>query len=123
MLRHQGLRRSEQYGYTQTDPRADFFPGHFAGLAFTGESQRENILPRLADRRLRRIVEKCTAFAPKERYSAVAKVRADLLVLDGRGKASLWGSCAALACLLCLCAGFALGRYAEVPGMPRPPAA
>ncbi len=112
----------EQYGYAQTDPRTDIFSlGILLGWLFTGESQREKILPRLSDRRIRRIVEKCTAFAPKERYSSVAKVRADLLALDGRRKKrALWGSCAALACLLCLCAGFALGRYGEVSGMLTP---
>ncbi len=108
----------EQYGYAQTDARADVFSlGILLGWLLTGECNRELILPRIANRRLGRIVEKCTAFAPKDRYPTAAKVRADLLALDGRRqkRAMMW-SCAALACLLCLFAGFELGRYAERTG-------
>ena len=113
----------EQYGYAQTDARADVFSlGILLGWLLTGECNRERILPRISDRRLRRIVEKCTAFAPKDRYPTAAKVRADLLALDGRRqrRAIRW-SCAALACLTCLCAGFGLGRYAERTGFLRGP--
>ena len=109
----------EQYGYAQTDARADVFSlGILLGWMLTGECRREMILPRIANRRLKRIVEKCTAFAPRDRYPAAAKVRADLLALDGRRQrqAMRW-SCAAFASMLCLCAGFGLGRYAERTGL------
>jgi len=115
----------EQYGYAQTDARADVFSlGILLGWLLTGECNRDLILPRIMSRRLGRIVEKCTAFAPKDRYSTAAKVRADLLALDGRRqrRAIMW-SCAALACLLCLFAGFELGRYAERTGFLRDPGA
>lgn len=111
----------EQYGYAQTDARADVFSlGILLGWLLTGECNRELILPRITNRHLGRIVEKCTAFAPRDRYTTAAKVRADLLALDGRRqrKAIMWSS-AALACLLCLCAGFGLGRYAERTGFLR----
>ena len=98
--------------------------GILLGWLLTGECNRELILPRIANRRLGRIVEKCTAFAPKDRYPTATKVRADLLALDGRRqrRAIMW-SCAILACLLCLCAGFGLGRYAERTGVLRAPGA
>ena len=115
----------EQYGYAQTDARADVFSlGILLGWLLTGECNRDLILPRIANRRLGRIVEKCTAFAPKDRYPTAAKVCADLLALDGRRqrRAIMW-SCAALACLLCLLAGFELGRYAERTGFLRDPGA
>ncbi len=108
----------EQYGYAQTDARADVFSlGILLGWLLTGECNRELILPRIANRHLGRIVEKCTAFAPKDRYPTATNVRADLLALDGRRKRRALGwSCAAIVCLLCLCAGFGLGRYAERTG-------
>lgn len=112
----------EQYGYAQTDARADVFSlGILLGWLLTGESNREMILPRIINRRLCRIVEKCTAFAPKDRYATAANVRADLLAMDGRRqrRALGWG-CAVIACLLCLCAGFGLGRYAESTGLLEP---
>ena len=114
----------EQYGYAQTDARADVFSlGILLGWLVTGECSRELILPWIADRRLGRIVERCTAFAPKDRYPTAAKARADLLALDGRRlrRAIKW-SCAALTCLLCLFAGFGLGRYSERTGFLHDPA-
>ena len=109
----------EQYGYAQTDARSDVFSlGILIGWLFTGECSRDLILSGITNRRLGRIVEKCTSFAPKDRYPTAAKVRADLLALDGRRqkRAIMW-SCAILACLLCLCAGFGLGQYAERTGL------
>jgi hypothetical protein len=109
----------EQYGYAQTDIRADVFSlGILLGWLLTGECKRKRILPMITNRRLGGIVEKCTAFSPGDRYPAASKVSADLLALDGRRqrRAIMW-SCAALACMLCLCSGFALGRYAERTGV------
>lgn len=108
----------EQYGYAQTDARADVFSlGILLGWLLTGECNRERILSRIANRRLGWIVEKCTAFAPKDRYPTASKACVALLALDGhrRRRALMWG-CAVFACLLCLCAGFGLGLYAERTG-------
>ncbi|NLV57520.1 MAG: protein kinase [Clostridiales bacterium] len=115
----------EQYGYAQTDARADLFSmGILLGWLLTGECKRELILPGIANRRLRHIVEKCTAFAPRDRYATAARVRAGLLALDGRRQRRILGwSCAVLACLLCLGIGFCLGRYAESAGFLRAPEA
>jgi tRNA A-37 threonylcarbamoyl transferase component Bud32 len=111
----------EQYGYAQTDHRADIFSlGILLGWLLTGECRRDLILPSVSNPRLRRIVEKCTAFAPRDRYPTAARVRADLLALDGRRhRSTLSWTLAALACMLCLCSGFGLGQYAERNGFLR----
>ena len=72
----------------------------------------------IPDRRLARIVKKCTAFAPKDRYRSVAAVRRALGRADGhvQRRALKIGAAAALTIGL-LAGGFALGRYTEV----RPP--
>ena len=106
----------EQYGFAQTDVRSDLYSfGVLLGWLLTGETKRENALPKIADHRLRRIVEKCTAFAPKERYTSAAKICADLAALDGRRRRWTLRIVGVIAlCALCLCGGFALGRWSGV---------
>ncbi|MFH1880124.1 MAG: protein kinase, partial [Bacillota bacterium] len=105
----------EQYGYAQTDVRSDLYSfGILLGWLLTGEAKREAALPKIADRGLKQIVKKCTAFAPGDRYASAARVRADLLALDGRRLRRLLRKlCAAALCALCLCAGFTVGRYTD----------
>ena len=70
----------EQYGFSQTDCRADIFSlGVLLGWMLTGRTS-DFVIP---DRRLARIVKKCTAFSPKDRYSSVAAVRRALVNADG----------------------------------------
>ncbi|HPF86581.1 MAG TPA: protein kinase [Candidatus Limiplasma sp.] len=106
----------EQYGFAQTDVRSDIYSfGVVLGWLLTGEAGRDAALPKIADRRLKKIVTRCTAFAPKERYASAAKVCADLAALDGhRRRQTLRRLCAAALCAVCLCAGFALGRYTDI---------
>ncbi|MEA4845892.1 MAG: protein kinase [Clostridiaceae bacterium] len=106
----------EQYGFSQTDRRADIFSaGVLLGWLLTGESDMGNIMPKLTSPALRRIIKKCTAFAPEKRYASAAKLKADLLNADGhRQKNALRWACCLLACAACLCAGFGIGRYTEV---------
>jgi hypothetical protein len=105
----------EQYGYSQTDNRADIFSlGVLLGWLLTGETKHNVICAKIADRQTRHIVERCTAFAPDERYPSAEKVRAELLRLGGqRRKRALFAACAAVACVVCLCAGFWVGRYTD----------
>lgn len=105
----------EQYGFSQTDCRADIFSlGVLLGWMLTGRTS-DFVIP---DRRLARIVKKCTAFAPKDRYSSVAAVRRALVNADGHvEKAIARTATAAVFSLGLLAGGFAMGRYTEV----RPP--
>jgi tRNA A-37 threonylcarbamoyl transferase component Bud32 len=105
----------EQYGFSQTDCRADIFSlGVLLGWMLTGQTS-DFVIP---DKRLAHIVKKCTAFSPKDRYSSVAAVRRALLNADGHvEKAIARTATAAVFSLGLLAGGFALGRYTEV----RPP--
>ena len=54
----------EQYGFSQTDARADIFSaGVLLGFLLTGETNSSSARSRIKNPRLRKIVEKCTAFA------------------------------------------------------------
>ncbi|HWR61968.1 MAG TPA: protein kinase [Clostridia bacterium] len=105
----------EQYGFSQTDCRADIFSlGVLLGWFLTGESDIRNAMPRISSLRLRQIIRRCTAFAPDKRYMSAEMVRADLFNADGhRQKRALRWACGLLACAVCLCAGFAAGRYTD----------
>lgn len=105
----------EQYGFAQTDTRTDIFSlGVLLGWMLTQNSERRDICRNIPNRRLRRVVKKCTAFAPDKRYRSAAQVKKALRNADGhrQKRAVRWG-CAVLACAACLCAGFAIGRYTD----------
>jgi hypothetical protein len=105
----------EQYGFAQTDTRTDIFSlGVLLGWMLTHNSERKNICRNIRNRRLRRIVETCTAFAPDKRYRSVAQVKKALRNADRRRRArtTRW-VCGVFACIACLCAGFAIGRYTD----------
>ncbi len=106
----------EQYGFAQTDARADIFSlGVLLGWLLTGELELGRMLPKIKNRRLLRTVKRCTAFAPEKRYASADKVRAALLNADGhRQKRAVRLVCALLSCAACLCIGFVLGRYTDV---------
>lgn len=103
----------EQYGFSQTDARADIFSaGVLLGFLLTGETESSTSRSRIKNPRLRKIVEKCTAFAPRQRYSSAAALKSALLRADGRRQTyTIRAAGIAAACFLCLCAGFYLGRY------------
>ena len=103
----------EQYGFSQTDCRADIFSlGVLLGWLSTGEVKLENILEKAHDRRLKHIIRKCTAFSPANRYSSAKKVKRAL-----RGNCGLKRLLRLAVCLLAgavfLFAGFAAGRYTD----------
>ncbi len=109
----------EQYGFSQTDCKADIFSlGVLLGWMLTGEMETEKALPEINKPRLRKILGKCAAFAPEKRYVSAARVKTALRYSDGsRQKRALRWACAAMACIVFLAGGFALGRFTDV----RPP--
>ena len=104
----------EQYGFSQTDGRADIFSlGVVLAWLLTGRTQMKGV--RMENRRLERIVRRCTAFAPQDRYRDAKRVKRALLNADGHiQKRAVKVCCGALASLAVLTAGFAIGRYTDV---------
>lgn len=95
----------EQYGFAQTDARADIYSlGMLLKYLATGGAQDGGI----ADRRLRRIIARCTAFSPKSRYASAARVKRALMADSPR---RLKRVAAALAIAM-LTAGVLIGRFA-----------
>ncbi len=69
----------------------------------------------IPNRRLSRIVKKCTAFAPSNRYRSVAQVKRALLNMDAHVEKAAASVCAAAVLALGLCAaGFAAGRFTDI---------
>ncbi len=69
----------EQYGFAQTDGRSDIYSlGILLNWLFTGETDTEKF--RCNDRDVTRIIRKCTAFSPQQRYHTVRMVKWALLL-------------------------------------------
>ncbi len=107
----------EQYGFSQTDNRADIFSlGVVLAWLLTGRTSLKAL--RLKNRRLEHIVRKCMAFAPKDRYRDAEQVRKALQNADGhKKKKMLLVLGIALVSFTMLTAGFAVGRFTDI----RPP--
>jgi hypothetical protein len=70
---------------------------------------------KIRNRRLLRIVNRCTDLAPDMRFQSAERVKRSLQNADGhRQKRALRWACCLVACAACLCAGFAIGRYTDV---------
>ena len=105
----------EQYGFSQTDNRTDIFSlGVLIGWLLTGESQPRKALPKMGSARLKKIVQTCTELTPDRRYASANKVKKALQHADGHVQSRVLRIVCCLAVsLLCLAAGFAVGRYTD----------
>lgn len=106
----------EQYGFSQTDRRADIFSlGVLLCWMLTGETRMEKAADKIGNRRLAAIIRKCVSFSPKDRYPGAQSVRKALENADGhRQKRIRRVCCAAFALFLSMLSGFALGRYTQI---------
>ena len=74
----------EQYGFSQTDSRADIFSlGVLLLWLLTGSVEIQDVSKLIPNRRLAKIIAKCSAFAPNDRYKNAVQVRD---ALTGRSK-------------------------------------
>lgn len=110
-----GYAAPEQYGFTQTDPRSDIYSfGILMRQLLTG-SIRENCNIAIKDAQLKRIIERCTAFSPQERYDSMKDVKAALLESAPKKRIRPRNLVACIATgLAALLLGFCLGRYADL---------
>lgn len=96
----------EQFGYAQTDARSDIYAlGILMIFLSTGRYDRTSI--QKMPTRLAQIAEKCTQFAPRDRYASAAQLKRALLL----NKRSLgWKLIKAAGLAACLAASFMVGR-------------
>lgn len=69
----------EQFGYTQTDARTDIYSlGALLLYGATCEFELEKLKYASISKELKRIIQKCMQFAPKDRYQNVQELKRDL---------------------------------------------
>ena len=101
-----GYAPPEQYGFTQTDCRADIYSFGVLLRFLLTDSVRENPNVRVY-KPLARIIDRCTAFAPKERFADMEAVKKALM--NANPKAQLLKKTRIAVCLLAACALLTFG--------------
>ena len=106
----------EQYGFAQTDNRADIYAlGVVLCWLLTGDSHVADGMQSVSAAGLCKIIRRCTAFDPAKRYSNVMHLKRDLLVFDKQVKRRAFIAIAAVcAALALLFAGYIAGRYTKM---------
>ncbi len=105
----------EQYGFSQTDRRADIYA---LGMVFcwllTGQSG-AGAAAHVNNSALRKIINRCTAFDPQKRYANVSSLKRNLNSYNKRHKNRIIITAAALlTALLLFSAGFIIGQYTKI---------
>ncbi len=111
-----GFSPPEQYGFSQTDCRADIYAlGVVLAWMLTGRNDLSAALPMVRAAALRRIIGRCTAFDPKRRCRSAAQLCRALNAYRSRIKGRIIGAAAALlAAVLLTVAGYAAGRFTDI---------
>ena len=115
MFGTKGYAPPEQYGFEQTDRKADIYAfGVLLRWLMTG-SIRPNQNVKI-DPDIQRVIDHCTAFSPEQRCADIQQVRAELKKASQNkprnARRMLLGSI--LIAILSVCAGFLLGRFTDI---------
>lgn len=105
----------EQYGFSQTDCRSDIFSlGVVLCWLLTGETDMKAAAGKIGNRQVTHIVRRCTAFAPKDRYTDAETVKKALLKAHPEAQKRKWilsTIAGVLAVGLCAAGGIWLHSY------------
>ncbi len=100
----------EQYGFTQTDARADIYS--FGVLMRFLMTHCDTCLPNANSRAMRRIIERCTAFAPQDRFENTKSLQKALWhAREHPSRRVVRAASVILAVGVLLGTGFTLGRF------------
>jgi hypothetical protein len=97
----------EQFGFAQTDRRADIYAlGVLMIFLLTGDSGTTGYKDGIESRELKRLISKCIAFSPAERYSEIGALKKKLAALPDvkRNRRRLSVLCAAAAAVVAIAA-------------------
>lgn len=99
----------EQYGFAQTDCRTDIYSlGVVMRYWLTGKTDRGTVI---RDKRLGRIVSKCTAFAPEARYQSTSALKRALFAYKNRVRRRIVTAATCITIAAALCIGLYAGFF------------
>ncbi|MCR5432579.1 MAG: serine/threonine protein kinase, partial [Lachnospiraceae bacterium] len=105
----------EQYGFGQTDSRADIYAfGVLLRWMVTGNARKNPNIS--AGPNVEKVIDRCTAFDPNRRYNSIEEVKKALDdILSHKKKRNFKAAiCVVLASVLVLAAGFVIGRVVHI---------